>query len=105
MPDSALELQYSLVPSKMDANVKGTIRIERRQNNEKIDISFPRTIRVQDNQDTSELPPGLGYFPLYAVKDYEDTLPAGMTSKGGCFLPMFSGLIRPGASQLLTATS
>ena len=53
------------------------------------DISFQRTIRVADGQDTSRLPPSLGTFPLYAVSAFEKQLPQTMAEKGGLFFPMY----------------
>lgn len=52
-------------------------------------ISFQRTVRVSDNADVNNLPPGLGGFPLHAVADHEATMPKGMLAKGGYFFPMY----------------
>ncbi|KAK9780416.1 putative Ubiquitin-like domain-containing protein [Seiridium cardinale] len=52
-------------------------------------ISFMRTVRVPDNNTVSELPLGLGEFPLYKVQDYAEQLPVEMVDKGGIFLPMY----------------
>ncbi|KAF2839303.1 hypothetical protein M501DRAFT_1011167 [Patellaria atrata CBS 101060] len=52
-------------------------------------ISFRRTIRVADNEDTSDLPPDLGTFPLYAVDTYKNKLPESISEKGGVFFPMY----------------
>lgn len=54
-----------------------------------LEISFHRTVRVPDNHDSSALPPGLGTFPIYQVKNYANTLPHTMAAKGGLFLPMY----------------
>ncbi|KAI5917761.1 hypothetical protein F4810DRAFT_704677 [Camillea tinctor] len=51
-------------------------------------IWFHRTIRVPDNLGTSQLPPGLGNFPLFLVNNYANTLPPDMVSRGGIFFPM-----------------
>ncbi|KUJ20107.1 uncharacterized protein LY89DRAFT_682890 [Mollisia scopiformis] len=51
-------------------------------------VSFKRTIRVPEDGKVHALPPNLGFFPLYNVSHYADTLPKGMTSKGGCFMPV-----------------
>lgn len=52
-------------------------------------VSFHRTIRVPDNVEISLLPPDLGCFPLYKIKDYTSRLPCDLASKGGVFLPMY----------------
>jgi hypothetical protein len=57
--------------------------------NEDLHISFRRTIRVPDNQQTSFLPPNLGGFPLKAISQYVDKLPGDMVTKGGLFFPMY----------------
>lgn len=50
-----------------------------------LEISFMRTLRVSDNEETSELPPGFGRFPLHHVKDYAENF----SSEEGFFLPMY----------------
>ena len=57
---------------------------------EKLKISFQRTIRVPDYDGDSELPPGMGAFPLYDVADYKAKLPNAMSVKEGLFFPMYS---------------
>ncbi|TDZ29306.1 hypothetical protein C8035_v011306 [Colletotrichum spinosum] len=52
-------------------------------------IALNCTIRVPDNRDTNNLPPGLGTFPLFNVKDYAHKLPESMARKGGIFFPMY----------------
>ena len=54
-----------------------------------VNITFQRTIRVPDNQNVSQLPAGLGVFPLEYVSDYAATLPASMAAKGGIFFQMY----------------
>ena len=54
-----------------------------------LDISFRRTIRVPDNQQLSQLPPDLGKFPLFQVKDHASRMPPDMVAKGGIFVPMY----------------
>ncbi|WXC44648.1 hypothetical protein QX201_004384 [Fusarium graminearum] len=54
-----------------------------------LEIRFKRTIRVPDNDDTNDLPPDAGSFPLYKVDDYADALPLSMAQKGGLFIPMY----------------
>ncbi|KAI0595101.1 hypothetical protein F4775DRAFT_387263 [Biscogniauxia sp. FL1348] len=53
-----------------------------------LQIWFHRTIRVPDNLGTSQLPPGLGDFPLFQVKQYASKMPANMVARGGVFFPM-----------------
>jgi hypothetical protein len=53
------------------------------------EISFHRTVRVPDGETASALPPSLGTFPLYNVKDFLGKLPYEMGAKGGLFMPMY----------------
>lgn len=55
----------------------------------RLKIKFERTIRVPDNAETSELPPGIAHFPLFKIQDYERRLPETVASKGGIFFPMY----------------
>jgi hypothetical protein len=71
---------------------EGKVRICRENGFEELDISFKRTVRVPDNHGQSELPPDLGDFPLYKIRDYADDLPHAMTTKGGVFMPMYRKL-------------
>ncbi|KAH7066018.1 integral membrane protein [Paraphoma chrysanthemicola] len=57
--------------------------------NDDLKISFRRTIRVPDNQETAYLPPDLGTFPLKPVSAYTNKLTPSMTAKGGLFFPMY----------------
>lgn len=59
-----------------------------------LEISFQRTLRVPDNNESSALPPGMGKLPLYHVKDHASKLPPSMKAKGGLFLPMYRTLLR-----------
>ncbi|PGH00853.1 hypothetical protein AJ80_09105 [Polytolypa hystricis UAMH7299] len=56
--------------------------------NGELSITFRRTIKVLETATASFLPPSLGTFPLYSVKQFEKKLPADMTAKGGLFFPM-----------------
>ena len=56
---------------------------------ERLKISFQRTIRVPDYDGDSELPPGMGAFPLYDVADYKGKLHNAMSVKGGLYFPMY----------------
>jgi hypothetical protein len=58
--------------------------------NQKLRISFRRTIKVPDNDGSSLLPPDLGAFPLYSVGALEKKLPQSMAAKGGILFPMHS---------------
>jgi hypothetical protein len=51
-------------------------------------ITFHRTIRIPDYDKVNNLPPSMGFFPLYHVKDYVQTLPQLMVAKGGLFVYM-----------------
>lgn len=52
-------------------------------------ISFKRTIRVPDNAKKANLPPDLGNFPLFKVRDFASNLPLPMARQGGLFFPMY----------------
>jgi hypothetical protein len=56
---------------------------------QRLNISFQRTIRVPGNADEAKLPPGLGNFPLFKVRDFASKLPTDMVAKGGVFFPMY----------------
>jgi hypothetical protein len=52
-------------------------------------LSFQRTLRIPDDGDTYPLPPGLGRFPVFRVRDYADRVPASWRRRGGVFIPMY----------------
>ncbi|GAW26796.1 putative integral membrane protein [Rosellinia necatrix] len=56
-----------------------------------LQISFMRTVRVQEGQTSyDQLPPqGFGTFPLLNTQPYCDQLPSKAASQGGLFLPMY----------------
>ncbi|GAW10773.1 hypothetical protein ANO14919_001080 [Xylariales sp. No.14919] len=56
-----------------------------------LQISFMRTVRVQEGQTSyDQLPPqGFGTFPLLNTQPYCDQLPSQAASQGGVFLPMY----------------
>lgn len=54
-----------------------------------LQVSFQRTVRVPDDTKKSDLPPGLGAFPLYSVSAYEKNVPSSMACQGGIFFPMY----------------
>ncbi|KAI1122330.1 hypothetical protein F5Y10DRAFT_271175 [Nemania abortiva] len=51
-------------------------------------IRFMRTVRVPDNAQNAKLPPGLGRFPLFNVRDFAANLPPAIVGKHGLFFPM-----------------
>lgn len=56
---------------------------------ERFVVSFQRTLRIPDDGRTYPLPPGLGVFPVFAVRDYRDRMEPGMREEGGAFIPMY----------------
>ncbi|KAI0381386.1 hypothetical protein F5Y04DRAFT_288960 [Hypomontagnella monticulosa] len=54
-----------------------------------LSIEFIRTTRVPDNDFESELPPNMGKFPLFKIRDYAHRLPPEMVAKGGVFFPVY----------------
>lgn len=65
------------------------VRVQGPRASDWVDISFQRTIRVPDSNKVSQLPPGLGRFPLFLTSDHADKLPVEMVAKGGAFLPIY----------------
>lgn len=55
----------------------------------KFDVAFQRTLRIPDDGKTYPLPPGLGNFPLRAVDDFKDRVPARWIERGGVMFPMY----------------
>lgn len=84
----ATGLQCALVAGTMDQKIKETIEVKG-PSGESLKISFQRTVRVPDNDHNSDLPPGMGNFPLYSVANYKNNMPTNMALKGGLFLPMY----------------
>ncbi len=82
------DLQATLKQSSYFRNVKDVIEVKGKTH-EKLKISFQRTIRVPDGEGDSELPPGMGTFPLYSVTNFKRKLPDAMAAKGGLFFPMY----------------
>lgn len=57
---------------------------------EELTVQFHRTIRVPDKTtESSFLPPSLGNFPLFKVKDYAANMPEDVVKKNGLFLPIY----------------
>lgn len=50
-----------------------------------LDIDFRRTVRVADNADISDLPPGFDSFPLYEAAEY----PNAPFPRRDYFMPMY----------------
>lgn len=69
----------------LDISVKGdTIQVGPHFN-----VQFQRTLRIPDDGGTYPLPPSLGCFPIYRVKDYEKRVPEDWNEHGGVFIPMY----------------
>jgi hypothetical protein len=51
-------------------------------------VSFQRTLRIPDDGQTYPLPPGLGIFPIFAVADFAERLPAEW-SRDDAFIPLY----------------
>ena len=52
-------------------------------------IAFQRTLRIPDDGQEYPLPPGLGAFPIFRVRDYISRVPASWRERGGVFIPMY----------------
>jgi hypothetical protein len=52
-------------------------------------ISFMRTVRVPEDNNTYNLPPGLGSFPMFDIRPFSSTLPPSMVVQGGLFFSMY----------------
>lgn len=77
---------HVLLPDEYKLKVR---RSREKYFDQELSISFQRTVRVADNGATNSLPPGLGDFPIYETKHYEERLPKAMAGKGGYFIPMY----------------
>ena len=55
----------------------------------RVTISFERTLRIPDNDETHKLPPSLGSFPVRHVEDFQARLPEKWKKRGGVMLPMY----------------
>lgn len=69
-----------------DVVVKGPLA------DQKLEVSFQRTIRVPDSDSKYDLPPTMGEFSLFKVSDYGYKLPSDMAKKGGVMMPMYRNL-------------
>ncbi|KAI0097558.1 hypothetical protein GGR51DRAFT_577988 [Nemania sp. FL0031] len=63
--------------------------MEKDHHPQSLTIDLNRTIRVPDNKENADLPPGLGTFPLFRVRDYAANFPPTIAKKGGIFFPMY----------------
>ncbi|TDL16864.1 hypothetical protein BD410DRAFT_589929 [Rickenella mellea] len=52
-------------------------------------LRFMRTVRMDDNSTTNDLPPGFGPFPIHTVSTYAKTVPPSLLSRGGRFISMW----------------
>jgi hypothetical protein len=52
-------------------------------------LSFQRTLRIPDDNQTYPLPPGLDQFPILRIEDYADSIPPTWLEQGGVFIPMY----------------
>jgi hypothetical protein len=52
-------------------------------------ISFMRTVRIPEDRENYDLPPGLGNFPLFDIRPFSHRLPPSIAAQGGLFLPMY----------------
>ncbi|KAH6879994.1 hypothetical protein B0T10DRAFT_412368 [Thelonectria olida] len=61
-----------------------------RDDSSTLQISFLRTVRVQSEKTTiSDVPKGLGTFPLFNTQPYREQLPLQAASQGGLMFPMY----------------
>ncbi|KAF3935165.1 hypothetical protein ABW20_dc0107363 [Dactylellina cionopaga] len=74
------------LPLRLDGN-STTVILDR-----DLKISFRRTIRIPDNQETNDLPPDLGAMKVTNVKHVSSWLSESMRDKGGLLLPMHDGV-------------
>ncbi|EPS44884.1 hypothetical protein H072_1130 [Dactylellina haptotyla CBS 200.50] len=56
----------------------------------RLEITFRRTIRVPDNDETSHLPPDLGEISLTNANEVANNLPDTMAEKGGLLMAMYN---------------
>ncbi|KAJ0159253.1 hypothetical protein CTA2_10058 [Colletotrichum tanaceti] len=90
MPEIRTEHQAIASSRKVTVRLDGTsIGVSHGGRKDALSIQLNRTIRVPDNRDTNSLPPSMGAFPLFKVRDYAHNMPASMAAKGGVFFPMY----------------
>ncbi len=66
-----------------------TFKFPKVNRNARLALSFVRTLRIPDDDQTYPLPAGLGQFPLSHVDDFADRVPPTWIRRGGVFLPMY----------------
>ncbi|KAK0106277.1 hypothetical protein ONS96_003917 [Cadophora gregata f. sp. sojae] len=84
-----MEVTLETESRKIDGVPHSALRFEYGDPNAFLEISFHRTVRVPDSGSSYGLPPDHDPFPLYSVRKFEETLPADVVAKGGCFLPIY----------------
>lgn len=57
--------------------------------NDRFSLNLQRTLRIPDDGRQYPLPPGLGSFPVYRVRDYPDRVPVHWDRQKGYFIPMY----------------
>ncbi|KAG2374549.1 hypothetical protein C9374_010568 [Naegleria lovaniensis] len=57
--------------------------------NDKVSISFHRTLRIPMDGKVYPLPPSLGKFPIKKVDDYLHSVPESWRKHGGVFIPLY----------------
>jgi hypothetical protein len=83
MSDKPRQLVHELQPTGIVIHRDGDL-----SSANSLQVSFQRTIRVSDNNNTTNmLPPSLGSFPLFESSAHK-SLPSAMRAKGGYFFPM-----------------
>lgn len=87
--DFTVKLTNSGGYDKIIKQHKDTVDIQGPHDQQHLAVSFQRTVRVADNKSVSDLPPGLGTFPLYNVGDFKQTLTPQLLAKGGLIMPMY----------------
>jgi hypothetical protein len=55
----------------------------------KLAISFKRTLRIPEDGSKHKPPPNFGVFPIYRVGDHAQNLPVQWQQEGGVFIPMY----------------
>lgn len=54
-----------------------------------VEITFQRTLRLPDTDETYPLPPSLGTFPMVKVQDYINDVPEHWAKRKGVIIPMW----------------
>ncbi len=56
---------------------------------ERFSVSFQRTLRIPEDDQTYPLPPSLGQFEIHRVEDFPEKMPAQWRQRGGFFIAMY----------------